>query len=520
MYNFVFFRYCYLRQEIDGTYILELHKDEKQGEAKATIVMDFCTEVVQNSRRGRFCFELRMTAGHKSFTLAAENEDDMNDWLSKLQSVLQQNKLQEDKRVASLERAPPPSPNTVMFGTLKGLEQSMNPQLIKYGRETDLSIAQARRENRRKLFENFASSTKSSATDNIEQYREQFGKRIFIACKSLKFRLQCCANEAGSGENLCQVEPYITSLALYDAKAGRKLTESFYFNINDDFVKDMLPNTPVPNSVSACCIPKNDNRDDVARHASKAAHTCFENLTTDLLRCSREHFEQLRQGIFPVTSPHPDIFLVLKIEKILQSNIVQAVEPYLKTGRDPRVALKLHKSIRNYAQNIGHYRQPFAWAAKPLFKLYSNELDTDHNEFEFSSIYRQELNKIKDEELLKFLADYRKPDKLNKLTIIPGYVKFVVEEVEKVQGSFNKCLVPLSTFRFPPKPPTLELTEFHSNSERENHPYTMFCNHLFVYPLSLQFDSQKLFSRARNITVVVELRDSDEENTKPLKVSI
>jgi len=42
-------RYCYLRQEIDGTYMLELHKDEKQGEAKATIVMDFCTEVVQVS---------------------------------------------------------------------------------------------------------------------------------------------------------------------------------------------------------------------------------------------------------------------------------------------------------------------------------------------------------------------------------------------------------------------------------------------------------------------------------------
>lgn len=43
------YRYCYLRQEVDGTYILELHKDEKQGEAKATIVMDFCTEVAQVS---------------------------------------------------------------------------------------------------------------------------------------------------------------------------------------------------------------------------------------------------------------------------------------------------------------------------------------------------------------------------------------------------------------------------------------------------------------------------------------
>jgi hypothetical protein len=40
---------------VDGTYILELHKDEKKGEAKATIVMDFCTEVVRVSSDFWFC---------------------------------------------------------------------------------------------------------------------------------------------------------------------------------------------------------------------------------------------------------------------------------------------------------------------------------------------------------------------------------------------------------------------------------------------------------------------------------
>jgi len=59
---------------------------------------------VQNAKRGRFCFELRMTAGHKSYSLAAENESEFQDWLNKLQSVLQQNKIQEEKRAASLER--------------------------------------------------------------------------------------------------------------------------------------------------------------------------------------------------------------------------------------------------------------------------------------------------------------------------------------------------------------------------------------------------------------------------------
>lgn len=45
-----------------------------------------------------------MTAGHKSYSLAAENELELQDWLSKLNSVLQQNKVQEEKRAASLER--------------------------------------------------------------------------------------------------------------------------------------------------------------------------------------------------------------------------------------------------------------------------------------------------------------------------------------------------------------------------------------------------------------------------------
>lgn len=59
---------------------------------------------IQNPKRGKNCFELRMTAGHKSFTLAADNENEMQDWLSKLQSVLNQNKIQEDTRSATLER--------------------------------------------------------------------------------------------------------------------------------------------------------------------------------------------------------------------------------------------------------------------------------------------------------------------------------------------------------------------------------------------------------------------------------
>lgn len=416
-------RYCYLRQEIDGTYMLELHKDDKQCEAKATIVMDFCTEIVQNPKRGRFCFELRMTAGHKSFLLAAENEADMQDWLIKLQSVLHQNKIQED-RSASLERAAiAPMVNSIMFGTLKGLDQSMNPQLMKYGRETDLSIAQARQEQRRKLFTSYSPLHKIGiVNDIIEPYREQFGQRMLLKCESLKFRLQT-PNEYGENDLMCQAEPYFTSLALYDAKAGQKLTENFYFDINDEFVFDMIKTCNAPVTSTNGCTKVNGVTKD--EYSSPQLAKEFDSLPKDWLK-------RPRHAVLNVTKPHSDIFIVVKIEKILQGNINNTTDAYLKAAKDPKMGQKLHKNVNLYCSKIGHYRMPFAWSARPLFRLYSSDVDTA---VEFPAIYREDANKLKDDDLLKLLSEYRKPDKFSKLTVIPGNIRISVEPLQELPNS-------------------------------------------------------------------------------------
>lgn len=80
-------------------------------------------------------------------------------------------------------------------------------------------------------------------------------------------------------------------------------------------------------------------------------------------------------------------------------------------------------------------------------------------------------------------------------------------------------------------------------------PFTVYKNHLYVYPLHLKYENQKVFAKvsnpessqtqwsglmllacsdgpsscsppfqARNIAVCVEFRDSDEADAKPLKV--
>ncbi|XP_046413521.1 dedicator of cytokinesis protein 9 isoform X5 [Neodiprion fabricii] len=496
-------RYCHLRQEVDGTYILELFKDEKKGEAKLTIVMDFCSEVVRNTKRGRYCFELRMTGTHKSYSLAADSEIELQDWLLKLSSVLQHYKQQEDKRAASLERAcntPPPSPQPMqVYGTLKGLEQSMNPQLIRYSRETDTSIALSRRENRRRLFciyphiPHAKSPTGSSPDTTVDPYKEQFGQRLLIKCESLKFRLQAPIDEKDS---LCQVEPYQTTLCLFDVRNGRKLTENFHFDINNEVVRN------ISKELSPVGI-MTEKEEDVP-------------LPEEIKSLPKEWLMYPKQAIFSVSNPHPDIFLVVRIDKILQGGICQTSEPYIRATKDPRLGLKLHKQVKAACQRLGNYTMPFAWAARPLFRLYSNELDTASD---FPAIYRQEGNKIKDDELLKLLSEYRKPEKLSKLTIIPGWLKLKIEPITEIpENTLTTSFVPLKPFPIPPtSEPTLEIAEFEGSSEREVHPYITYINHLYVYPQSLSFDTQKIFTRARNIACIVELRDNDSENAQPIR---
>ncbi|KAB0797571.1 hypothetical protein PPYR_08564 [Photinus pyralis] len=497
-------RYCYLRQEVDGTYILELFKDERKGDAKVTIVMDFCTSVVKNLKRGRFCFELRMTAGHKSYVLASDTEKEFMDWLTKLNSVIQQNKLQEEKRAASLERdrsTPPPSPQS-QYGTLKGLEQSMNPQLMKYARETDMSIAHTRRENRLKLFNlypvtcaNFKTPSIVSS-EQVEPYRELFGHRIVVRCESINFKLQVPIDEK---ETLCQVEPYHTTLCLFDAKTGRKLTENFHFDINSSNVHSVMPNElsrPTENS-------SEDN--GLSYHTKTDIPTGVPD----------EWIMYPKQAILSVTNPHSDIYVVIRIEKMLQGSICQSSEPYIRASKDPKLGAKVHKSVLSSWQRLGKYRMPFAWAAKPLFRLYSNELDTYP---EFPTIFRQEGNKLSDEELLKFLSEFRKPDKMSKLTVIPGSLKIKISPLNELpENSLTTAFSPLKQFPIPPvNDPTIEITEFEGSSEKDVHPYTSCVNHLYLYPQCLSFDTQKVFTRARNIACIVELRDSDRREAKAL----
>jgi hypothetical protein len=73
--------------------------------------------------------------------------------------------------------------------------------------------------------------------------------------------------------------------------------------------------------------------------------------------------------LFSVLDVHEDVFLVARIEKVLDgNNMHSAISPYLAQLNDSsriKASLKLNKKMQQLIKTqLATYRQPFAWAAK------------------------------------------------------------------------------------------------------------------------------------------------------------
>lgn len=51
-----------------------------------------------------------------------------------------------------------------------------------------------------------------------------------------------------------------------------------------------------------------------------------------------------------------------------------------------------------------------------------------------------------------------------------------------------------------------------------HHPHDSFINLLYIYPQSLKYDGQKVFSKARNIVCTIQLVTSNDTNIEASKV--
>lgn len=83
-------------------------------------------------------------------------------------------------------------------------------------------------------------------------------------------------------------------MALYDAKEKKKVSENFYLDMNPEGLKRMLGN-----------------------------HVAYSDGSTLARSC-----------IMSISKPSPDLFLVVRLEKVLQGDISECAEPYVRDDKN------------------------------------------------------------------------------------------------------------------------------------------------------------------------------------------
>uniref|UniRef100_A0A672QQC5 Dedicator of cytokinesis protein 11-like n=1 Tax=Sinocyclocheilus grahami TaxID=75366 RepID=A0A672QQC5_SINGR len=496
-------RYFYLSQLPDGSYILNSYKDEKNyKESKGSIYLDSCIDVVPCPKMKRNSFELKMQERYSHY-LAADSEAEMEEWVNTLKQALLS--TLDDRRNGS---EPSEDDDSSSQGRPENIAdsfgRSLHPELMKYARETDQLNKMSRNESRQKIFTLDPETQRldfSGIEPDVKPFEERFGRRIMVSCHDLTFSLQGCVSEKNDGI-LTNVEPFFISLALFDLSKGCKISADFHVDLNPPCVREMLqegsPGTPKE--------PEGGDGNETVR-VNGHGLPVLQRVAESLIRFPS-------QGIFSVTNPHTDIFLLARVEKVLQNGITHCTEPYIKTSDISKTVQKVLKTAKQTCQRLGQYRMPFAWAAKQVFKDYQGSLDI---EGKFSPLYRQDSSKISTEDQIKLLTDLKKPEK-NKLQIIPGQINITVECVPPdLSNSVTPSYIPVKPFEEQCERVSVEVEEFVLEEARYNHPFTIYKNHLYVYPQQLKYDNQKTFAKARNIAVCVQFKDSDDEGAAPLK---
>uniref|UniRef100_A0A8C4LYD3 Dedicator of cytokinesis 11 n=1 Tax=Equus asinus asinus TaxID=83772 RepID=A0A8C4LYD3_EQUAS len=429
-------RYFYLTQLPDGSYILNSYKDEKNSkESKGCIYLDACIDVVQCPKMRRHAFELKMLDKYSHY-LAAETEQEMEEWLITLKKIIQINTdslVQEKKETVE---------------TAQVYKQCRNFSLVKMPHKKIKLLG----ENLFSVFHlPFFPLDFSGIEPDIKPFEEKCNKRFLVNCHDLTFNIlsQVGDNAKGPPTN---VEPFFINLALFDVKNNCKISADFHVDLNPPSVREMLWGA--------------------STHLAGDGNLKGSSPESFVHGIAESQLRYIKQGIFSVTNPHPEMFLVARIEKVLQGNIAHCAEPYIKNSDPAKTAQKVHRTAKQVCSRLGQYRMPFAWAARPIFKDNQGSLDLDGR---FSPLYKQDSNCI------------------------------------------TSSYVPLKPFEKNCQNITVEIEEFVPEVTKYCYPFTIYKNHLYVYPLQLKYDSQKTFAKARNIAVCLEFRDSDESDASALK---
>lgn len=311
---------------------------------------------------------------------------------------------------------------------------------------------------------------------NSRQPPKQTNVNIF------KFILSIKSSDVPHNDRNHANDTYFFRISLFDTKHG-KISEEFRHVTYPD-IRSLRTSTPAE-----------QNRDYDQRLLCNASKALF---TVDL------NYSQSN-----------DLYLVLRVERTshrLSHFNCLPINYSSSTNNNNKV---LNTGI------VAQHVDPYAWSIRPLFHPDSLILEATRN---FGLFYKMDQSKLSDE----FISNIYSQCPSRSHTSITGKLDIEIVEFETYlsqqklidDGSqeiiFNSSLFakqPINSMK--PVSAILEIQSLHLIPQ----PYTEYFNILYIFPQSLKFDSQKVFSKARNLAVTVEIRDTDDINeAKPLKV--
>ncbi|EGT32315.1 hypothetical protein CAEBREN_20490 [Caenorhabditis brenneri] len=318
--------------------------------------------------------------------------------------------------------------------------------------------------------------------------------------------LQTAIAFANKEDALSICSPFFIRLFVFDAMDGRRICEEFQILVNGD---DLHVTEPVFDS--SCKVNGIRRSLLVERTASRA-----------LLQLP------------PSTVNHRDLWLVCRVDRVLSAD-TQA-ELYMKSSSDPKAVAKLQKTISMSMTRLAGHRQRFAWTAKPLFPelrndSYPSTLSTSSSTSPIPpssttstlsgwsrsgadqlQLFRCESNRYSDADSQKSLLEFSKLEKQSKMIVPNASISISLNTRANVLNYLNRVnpsLYPLNPWK-PEEanaPPVFQLQTF---GDQPNQPHTSLTNLLYIYPLGLKYDSQKAFSKARNISCTVRFVRGEE----------
>uniref|UniRef100_A0AAR2KB88 Dedicator of cytokinesis 8 n=1 Tax=Pygocentrus nattereri TaxID=42514 RepID=A0AAR2KB88_PYGNA len=314
-----------------------------------------------------------------------------------------------------------------------------------------------------------------------------------------------------------EIEPLFVTMALYDLKEKKKISENFHCDVNSDQMKTFL-----------------------------RSHTPHIESST-----------QAKAAIFSISCPSPDIYLVIKIEKVLQQGeIGECAEPYSvmkesDTAKNKDKLEKLRNQAEGFCQRLGQYRMPFAFAVVNITSVISSatlERDMTDSDMHFvfrlgksslekkaylprrnserfsiledqfnlsgaktisvTNFFKQEGERLSDEDLFKFLADSKRTSNIQRRSkTITGCLKLeVTPSPETMMPCLSPELIPIKPASDKNVRPIKEVLEFPASDVYV--PHSIYRNLLYVYPQRLIISNR--LTSARNITIKIQFMSGED----------